>query len=137
MYSSIFVSFLIYVHICSSQMVFLSNSSFVHYTASFFLHSSLSRKVCSKKSAASFFRISLANIYSPHFLSQHQGGLLKSLTLFEHRFLCFWLTSYNNPTSVNCVGRTFRANTTYSYSFAAYSLCENKLLIGFTWSHLF
>ena len=52
MYSSIFVNFLIYVHICSSQIVFL----FPHaaLTASFFLHSSLSRQVHSIKSVASF-----------------------------------------------------------------------------------
>lgn len=34
MYSSIFVNFLIYVHICSSQIVFLSNSSCVITTQS-------------------------------------------------------------------------------------------------------
>ena len=32
MYSSVFVNFPIYVHICSSQIVFLSNSPCVHHT---------------------------------------------------------------------------------------------------------
>ena len=32
MYSSIFISFLIYVHICSSRMVILSNFHCVHHT---------------------------------------------------------------------------------------------------------
>ena len=51
MYSSIFVNFLIYVYICSSQIVFLL--PLAAHAASFFLHSSLSRQVHSTKSVAS------------------------------------------------------------------------------------
>ena len=137
MYSSIFVNFLIYVHICSSQMVFLSNSSFVHYTASFFLHSSLSRKVCSKK---------IGRIFFPHFSGEYLFATLpitaprqpiKITYAFWTSIFMFLTDLLQQSSSANCVGHTFRAYTTYSYPFAAYSLCENKLLIGFTWSHLF
>ena len=62
MYSSIFVNFLIYVHICSSQMVFLSNSSFVHYTASFFSPLITIKEGLLKK---------IGRIFFPHFSGEY------------------------------------------------------------------
>ena len=102
MYSSIFVNFLIYVHICSSQIVFL----FPHaaHTASF-ISNSLSRQVHSTKSvelSSSFSRrIFIRRTLHP----LHQSVLMLSKLVFSLLFcqiFSFHLFC-NNPTNATII----------------------------------
>lgn len=122
MYSSIFVNFLIYVHIYSTQIVFL----FPHaaHTASFFLHSSLSSQVHSIKSVASFSAF-LRRIFIRRTLHPlHQSVMLLSRPVFLHLFFQIY------PFHLFCNNHTNKpiiliATCTMIYSFFMMSTRQN------------
>lgn len=122
MYSSIFVNFLIYVHICSTQIVFL----FPHaaHTASFFLHSSLSSQVHSIKSVASSSAF-LRRIFIRRTLRPlHQSVNLLSKPVFRFYFARFSLFHLfcNNHTNKPII---LIATCTMIYSFFMMSTRQN------------
>ena len=122
MYSSIFVNFLIYVHIYSTQIVFL----FPHaaHTASFFLHSSLSSQVHSIKSVASSSAF-LRRIFIRRTLHPlHQSVMLLSRPVFLHLFFQIY------PFHLFCNNHTNKpiiliATCTMIYSFFMMSTRQN------------
>ena len=122
MYSSIFVNFLIYVHIYSTQIVFL----FPHaaHTASFFLHSSLSSQVHSIKSVASssaflrriFIRHTLRPLHQSVNLLSKPVFLLLFCQIFPFHLFC------NNHTNISII---LIATCTMIYSFFMMSTRQN------------
>ena len=145
MYSSIFVNFLIYVHICSSQIVFLSNfrcvittrlnvflccriqslqQSILFSIFHLFSNISLSRQVHSTKSVASSSAF-LRRIFIRHTLfSLHQSVNLFSRPVFSLPFCqifpfhLFCNNHTNNPI-------TLIATCTMIYSFFMMSTRQN------------
>ena len=122
MYSSIVVNFLIYVHIYSTQIVFL----FPHaaHTASFFLHSSLSSQVHSIKSVASSSAF-LRRIFIRRTLRPlHQNVNLLSKPVFSLLFCQIF------PFHLFCINHTDKpiiliATCTMIYSFFMMSTRQN------------
>lgn len=101
MYSSIFVNFLIYVHICSSQIVFPSNSSCVYHTAFFQTHLYQDRFTQQNQLHLSllFTGANLSVILSILYVKVYYCGLLKPpLNLSCRPVMLYFISSHPTET---------------------------------------